>query len=324
MVHLSPHRRRSNLRLLLAFTCTLWAAVLLPPRPAHALIPTAVGGRPGETDAALRVSLERGLVEPNENENSWQKARWNMYTLDVGHNFGDVGPLRDFFVRLGYTYVYSPAEVSERSPVLPAQCLGRALPENACEFHPSDASSMITPAIGFNVIHDGDFAFGFFLQGNVPIGLDATKFVQPRVDHVGGGTAVGVRLRPWLTYESRLYFGSGLIQSPKRQNATVAIVNVFGLEAPRWLLPWKIGVKLGPYFDGDLTERTDERYDAAYTVGFGEGVRDRIQMMRFAAAFFPYIQITDHAVIELSYVQKLFGYDTPATQFYTGGVRFAF
>jgi len=291
---------------------------------AHALIPTAVGGAPGETDIAARVSLERGLVEPNENQNSWQRARWNMYTVDGGHNFGKVGPLEDFFVRLGYTYIYSPAEVSERSPVLPAQCLGRALPGNACEFYPSDTASLITPAVGFNFIHEATFAVGVFVQGNIPLGLDAQKFVQPRVDHIGGGTNVGVRIRPWFSYESRLYFGSGLIESPKRQNATVAIVNVFGFEASKWLLPWKIGIKVGPYFDGDLTSRTDDRYDAAYTAGYAAGVRDRIQMMRFGAAFFPYIQVTDHAVIELSYVQKLFGYDTPATQFFTGGVRVAF
>ncbi len=47
-------------------------------------------------------------------------------------------------------------------------------------------------------------------------------------------------------------------------------------------------------------------------------------MMRFAAAFFPYVQITDYVVLEVSYVQKLFGYDTPATQFFTAGVRVAF
>ncbi len=303
---------------------TMALLLVIAPNTASALIPTAVGGRPGETDVAIRVSLERGLVEPNENQNSWQKARWNMYTIDAGRNFGSVGPLRDFFVRLGYTYVYSPAEVSERSPVLPARCLGRALPGNVCEFYPSDSSSMISPAVGFNLIHDGDFAFGVFLQGNVPLSLDATKFVQPRVDHVGGGTNVGVRLRPWLTFETRMYFGSGLIGSPKRQNATVAIISVFGLQASRWLLPWKIGIKFGPYFDGDLTERTDERYDAAYTAGFDQGVRDRIRMMRFAGAIFPYVQITEHAVLELSYVQKLFGYDTPATQFFTAGARFAF
>ena len=318
------HLERAPIRPRLLSICLVAAALVSAPRAAQALIPTAVGGRPGETDVAARVSLERGLVEPNENKSSWQKARWNMYALDGGRNFGDVGPLRDFFVRAGYTYVYSPAEVNEKSDVAPSACRGTALSATRCQFYPSDSSSLLHAAVGWNFIHEGDFAFGVFFQGTVPIGLHHAKFVNPRVDYFGGGTAVGTRLRPWLTYESRLYFGSGLIDSPRRQNATVSILNVFGFEATKWLLPWKIGIKVGPYFDADLTERVDERYDAAYTFGYDQGARDRVRMMRFAAAFFPYVQITDYVVLELSYVQKLFGYDTPATQFLTGGVRVAF
>jgi len=314
----------SPIRRAIAGLIVLVAFVLFAPTPAHALIPTAVGGRPGETDVALRVSLERGLIEPNENKNSWQKANWNMVTLDAGHNFGEVGPFRDFFVRLGYTFVDSPAEVNERTNIAPSDCRGEVLSATRCEFYPKNQFHILAPAVGWNFVHEGDFAFGVFFQGAIPVGLDRDKFANPRVDHFGGGTAVGTRLRPWLSYESRLYFGTGLLGSPRQQNATVAIINVFGLEAPRWILPWKVGIKFGPYFDGDLTERTDERYDAAYTPGFATGARDRIRMMRFAAAFFPYVQITDHAVVEVSYVQKLFGYDTPATQFLTFGARFAF
>ena len=42
---------------------------------------------------SLRASLERGLVEPNENQASWQRARWEMYALGVGYGVGDVGPV---------------------------------------------------------------------------------------------------------------------------------------------------------------------------------------------------------------------------------------
>jgi hypothetical protein len=292
--------------------------------PAYALIPTAVGGASGETDISARVSLERGKVEPNENTSSWQKARWEQYTLDAGHNFGDHGIFKDFFIRFAYTFVNSPAETNEKIAIPAGSCLGRVTDVGQCEFHAANRSHILMPALGWNFVHKGDYAFGVFFQGMIPIGLDYAKFVNPRVDYFGGGTSVGVRLTPWLSYESRLYFGSGLIESKRRQNATVAIINAFGFEAQKWLLPYKIGIKLGPYFDGDLTERTDERYDAAYTVGYAQGVRDRIRMMRFALAAFPYIQVSKFAVIEASYVQKIFGYDTPATQFYTIGVRAAF
>jgi len=49
-----------------------------------------------------------------------------------------------------------------------------------------------------------------------------------------------------------------------------------------------------------------------------------VRALRFAVAIWPYIRITDHAAIELGYVQSLFGYDLGTTQLWTGGVRAQF
>jgi hypothetical protein len=46
--------------------------------------------------------------------------------------------------------------------------------------------------------------------------------------------------------------------------------------------------------------------------------------MRLSVAVLPYFWITNHAAIELGYVQQLFGYDAPATQFWSAGVRAIF
>jgi len=296
-------------------------AVLFFPLPAAALITSPVGGRAGEFDASARVSLERGKIEPNENEDSWQKARWNMYTVGAGYGIGDLGPIRDLYVRVDGTYVYSPAEVNERGVVTPDRCRGKQLDATRCEFHPEARGGFVTPSVAWNVVHELKYSFGFFVQSSIPIGMNLEKFVQPRIDHVAGGASVGVRLAENLTFESRLYFGSGTFD--KKQNSTVAITNLFGVEVERWLLPWKAGIKFGTYFDGDLRERFDERYDAAYTSGYPDR-RDRVRMMRFGVAIFPYFKVTDHTAIELGYVQKIFGYDTPATQFFHIGVRASF
>lgn len=277
-----------------------------------------MGGRPGEVDLSARVSLERGKVEPNENEQSFQRARWNMYALGVGYGFGDLGPVRDVYARIDGTYVSSPAEINERGAVTPDRCRGTTLDASRCRFHDADQGGFVTPSLAWNLVHEPKASFGMFVQSSIPVGLNLDKFVQPRIDHIAGGVQTAVRLAESVTFEARLYFGSGTFD--RKQNSTVAISNLFGLEAKSWLLPWKIGVKFGTYFDGDLRERTDERYDAAYTAGYPER-RDRIRMMRFGTAVFPYVQVTDHAAIELGYVQKIFGYDTPATQFFHAGVR---
>lgn len=72
-----------------------------------------------------------------------------------------------------------------------------------------------------------------------------------------------------------------------------------------------------------LSERTDPAYDQAYTAGYPER-SDRIRMMRFGVLLAPYFQVTEKLAVELSYVQKIFGYDTPATQFYNAGLRAVF
>ncbi|HSO37148.1 MAG TPA: hypothetical protein VLT33_31700, partial [Labilithrix sp.] len=93
----------------LAVTC----AVSTLAGSAHALIPIPVGGHPKELDVFARVTLERGLVEPNENKASYQKASWEMFTVGGGYGIGDVGPLQDLSVRGELTGYRSPEEVND-------------------------------------------------------------------------------------------------------------------------------------------------------------------------------------------------------------------
>jgi hypothetical protein len=305
---------------------SLFAAFSLVAMPSNALIPVPVGGHPGEIDATVRVTLERGKVEPNENPASWQKANWELYTVGGGYTYGDAGPLRDLSFRLEATWFTAPAERNDptRGPVAAAQCrTGRIPSVGRCEFHAADSGAYLTPSVGFNLIHKGDFSFGLFVLGNIPTGIDYRRFVVPRTDFVAGGFQTGTRLLPWFTFESRTYIGSGLALGGAKQNGTIAITNLLGAETARWLLPWKAGLKVGSYFDGDLFgERTDPAYDAAYTAGYPER-SDRIRMMRFGTVIASYAQITQHAAVEVSFVQKIFGYDTPATKFLSFGLRAA-
>ncbi|MCA9581545.1 MAG: hypothetical protein KC416_07100 [Myxococcales bacterium] len=280
---------------------------------ARAFVSGPVGGRPGETDAVARVALERGKVEPAEAEESFQSANWELYTVGLGHNFGNLGPFRDFFLRVEGTFFDVPAEVNERGTVPAANCAGRVVGPGKCEFHGADQGGYVTLGSGFNLVHEPNYALGVFVQGMVPIDADFDKFVMPRIDYVAGGAAFGVRFSPHVTHESRLYVGSGTFGS---QNATVSIYQLLGFEARPG--DFKLGIGLGPYFDGDLTSRTDPRYGAAYG-----GTASTIRMMRFGAIFAPYVSYRGVA-LELLYLQKLFGYDPPATQVYQAALRAAF
>ena len=67
-------------------------------------------------------------------------------------------------------------------------------------------------------------------------------------------------------------------------------------------------------------------YDAAYSGTGPDGAprRDRIRAARFALSILPYFLITDAFAVEGGYVQKFFGYDARATQFFYVGVRGSF
>lgn len=310
------------LRLFRAAAAT--ALFLLAPA-ASAFVAAPVGGHPGEVDASVRVAFERGKVEPNEYEGSWQKARWNTYSVGGGYTIGTVGPFDDLFVRLDNTFYTSPAESSDPDGLVhpekgvPNACLGVVKANGVCEFHPSDRGWLLTPGVGANLVHKADFSFGLFLQGTIPIGVDLTKFTLPRVDWVAGGTQLGVHVTPWFGVTSRVYVGSGAKSGAGKQNPAVAITSLFVFEAKRWILPWKAGVSVGPYFEGDLGERFDEAYDAGYEVGY-PARKDRIRAMKLGVAVLPYFRITDHFAVDAGYVQKLFGYDAVATQLYTVGM----
>jgi len=316
---------RLGLALLLSFVGAFFAG-----RPnAQALVTAPVGGRPGDVDVNLRVTLERGTSEPNDNRASWHNARWEMYTIGAGYNVGDVGVFQRLFFRLELTHYNSPEE-RPNGPIT-GLCPG-PVTNGSCAIHGADQGQLITPQAGFDVIHETNYSFGVYGQITIPLGVDWDKFALPRTDLFAAGTRVGVRLNRWLSYSSTTLFGTGPANG--RQNATVALINLFTVERNGWLPGQKFGISVGPYFDADLTERFDTRYDAAFISGVPTDLssgqvtaattRDRIRMMRFGAIVAPYMAVNSWLAFEANYTQKIFGYDTPATRFMSLGARIAY
>ncbi|WP_428268091.1 hypothetical protein [Haliangium sp.] len=289
----------------------------LAPATAAAFVGGAAGGAPGEVRAEAKVGLERGLIEPNENEDSWQDARWNLYTLGVSYNFGTVGPLLDVFVLVDGTFFTSPAEVNQRGPVPAERCLGAAEPGDRCVFYRDDRGGLAGLAVGFNLLHTRRTALGVTVQGKAPIGVNLDKFANPRVDYLGASLRLGVQLTDWLSYETSLYAGTGPFGA---QNAQLAYTQLFGARTE--LSGYGLGLQLGTYVDGDITERFDDRYDAAYTSGAPE-VRDRIRMARFGALVIPQVSVGKRASLRFTYLQKFFGYDAAATRYFEIGLSVA-
>lgn len=320
------------------------ALTLVVAADALAFVATPVGGRPGELDLNAQFTAERGKIEPNENQASFTNAEgYYEYKLGAGYTWGHFGAIQFLSTRLEATYYTSPAERNDPGkwfidPAVTPQPDNPECTEGArhvgggtCEFYPEDDGALVTGTVSFAAVHDAKFALGFYLRGTVPIGMNLEKFANPRIDYIAGGTQLGVELAQWLAYESILFLGSGTRPFGSEQNGALALTNLFHFRASRWLLPWKAGVKVGPYVEGDIHERFDARYDRAYSPIVlpqpGEPPaqhRDRIRAARFAVALLPYFLVTESVSVELGYVQKFFGYDARATQAYYAGARILF
>jgi hypothetical protein len=318
------------------------AARVLVADCASAFVTTPVGGRPGDTDVTARVTLERGNVEPHSNQQSWAPAQWQLYAVGATHNFGQAGPLHDWTLALDLTLLDAPAEVNDPSRlVIPPgsqatfqlPCDNGAVRTGAltCQFHRPDTGLYVTPRVFANLVHEGPAALGVYLQGTIPIGIDLNRFVLPRFDPIAVGAILGFALNRWLDFESHSYvapWGYELLSS-SYQNGAVAQTDLLGAHAERWLLPGPIGLKAGFYWEGDLQQRYDERYDAAFTQGYRPGAQDgqgreRIRGLKYGIVAIGSVVVAPRLAIELGTVQKRFGYDAVATQSYFGGARYSF
>lgn len=336
------NRKTFALKSMVGALCGL--GVLASNGEASAFVSTPVGGRPGELDVNAQLTLERGKLEPNENQASYRKVTgWQEYKLGVGYTWGHYGPIEFFSTRLEATYFTTPEETndpgewfiqpegSSTGAQIQPECTAGAqyLGNGLCRFYDKDDGTILSATISGAVIHDPKYALGLFLKFSAPIGMDLEKFGNPRMDYFAFGWQGGVELTNWLAYESTLYLGLGTRPFSKEKNGSVALGNLFHVKARQWLLPWKAGFKLGPYVEGDINERFDERYDRAYSPqvlpqpGDSEARQhqDRIRSARFALAMLPYFLVTEHLAVEAGYIQKFFGYDAPATQAYFVGLR---
>lgn len=313
-----------------------------------AFVPTPVGGHPGELDVSFVFQTDRGKYEPTENTASFRPVEgWYEYRLSVGYTWGHFGFLQFFSTRLeGMYYTVDPETndptvwyVAPEGTVGPG---GKLVPEcgagsvflgdGVCQFYGSDKGGMISAILSAALVHTPHVSFGLFVKGTAPIGMNLKKFVSPHMDYIAGGFQLGAEMTRWLDFEVFGYFGSGTHPISDKKNSRALGSTLFHFHANRWLLPWKAGIKLGPYVEGDMTQREEPRYDLAYAPQqlpafpseyADSPVRqnDRLRSAKYSLAFLPYFLVTEHVAVELGYIQKFFGYDPPATQAWFAGVR---
>jgi outer membrane autotransporter protein len=121
------------------------------------------------------------------------------------------------------------------------------------------------------------------------------------------GFSGAMELNPVLFFESGILFGLGV---PGRQNSYLAIQKTIGARLGSWLGAEWVS-EAGLYVEVDTRERFDSRYDASFSA---PGRTDRIRASKMG-----YLVGVDSGwgngwSTGARFVQKLGGYDAPATQ----------
>ena len=246
----------------------------------QALVTSPIPLAPNESLIEVKIIREGGLIEPNENRQSFQPAKIDIYQLAVSHALGNPFAFgQDHFVRLEYRNFISGKE----------------------EFYAADRGQSLTATYGFNFVHTPAYSAGLYAGISPVTQFNQDKFSVPRVDLFHFGLTSGLEINSnWFLTHS-IHYGSGI---PDKQNSYISLTNFLGYKTQGWSL------KLGPYLEFDITERADANYDAKYSAA---GTSDRIKAAKFGILGFLEYAITAETAINAGFIQKQSGYDAVAT-----------
>lgn len=249
---------------------------------------------------SARTTLERGKVEPNENKNSFQKANINIYQLGLQRNIEDISFGYDHFVKIDYKFFTSGKE----------EVAGQT-------FYDSDSGHVATLSYGFNFVSSPTSRFGIYLSASPLADFNTRKFSNPRVDYAAAGITSFQQLSNVFFTENLVHYGLGI---PGQQNSYLALTTNIGIQLDP-LVAWPINIRIGPYAELDLEERNDEKYDAAFSA---PGNSDRVRAMKVGVSQSIEFKISNSKILQIGYIQKIGGYDAPATQAYYGNLNYSF
>ncbi len=254
-----------------------------------ALVSSPVSAGDGRWNVELRSTLERGKIEPNENKASYQSAEIDVHQLSITKGLENTSYGSDHFARVDLKYLKSGEER-----------VGGQI------FYGVDTGSVATLSYGFNFVHDPKYTSGIYLSVSPVTNFNKEKFSVPRVDLWSIGFRTSAELSDKVYIEDSIHYGSGI---PGEQNSYLAFTHLFALRLDT-IVGLPLTLKWGPYAELDTSERTDSQYDAAFSPS---GTSDRIRSMKVGVVSSVEFALTKQSYGTVTYVQKLGGYDAPAT-----------
>jgi len=246
-----------------------------------AYVAGSAGIQEGGVELTMKAELMRGLAGPENLAESQQRLipSVNIFELGAGYNFGALSVFQDIKARLTSAQFTSAEETLSGTTI-----------------YSKNEGWIAGIELSSNLIHDVDKIFGIFVRTQHPINMNVAKFVNPKVDRIGLGVQSGFKFNESFGQETVVFFGSGLNQDGMKQNPSLS-VSLLGA----WILNQGFfadgaALKFGPFYDGDLSERSDLGYG---TTG--------IRTFRIGAVLSASYNISKHLGLDLAYIQKFSG-----------------
>lgn len=260
------------------------------PFSADAIVSSPAAVSEGEWSVEYGYVLEEGKVEPHENRESFHPARIEIHGMGVTRGLSGPGFGTDHFLRLDYRNFASGRE----------EAAGTV-------FYGADSGRAATLTYGFSFVHEAGYSAGVSASVTPWLEMNKEKFSQPRIDEWGLDLVSSLEVSPRWFWTMSLHYGSGLRGF---QNSYLAMTPLFGFRAgaPAGL---PLLLKAGPYAELDLEERRDERYDAVFSA---PGESSRIRSMKVGTLARVDLALPGGFYLGAGVVQKLGGYDAPATR----------
>lgn len=267
------------------FGLTLMCLSGLVGTKSFALVSSPVSIREGQWGLELNSTIERGKIEPNENIDSFQKARINILQVAALHGMPSSSWGVDHTLKVEAKYITSSEEQVDGTT-----------------FYESDQGATAGVTHSFNFVHASTHTIGMYIGITPFVTVNRDKFSLPRLDLVSVGLTSGLEVSKDVFVENSLHIGSGI---PTKQNAYTAFTQTIGYRLSQALV-----AKGGVYAEMDLTERYDESYDSYFS---SPGRRDRIRSAKIGVLGKIAYNFSAAQYVALTYIQKLGGYDAPAT-----------
>lgn len=254
----------------------------------------------GENYITVGSQSDRGKIEPNENRNSFQDAKIDAYKVKYARGFEEIFGLGRSNVYIEYGSFSSATE--QIGPTV---------------FYEKDKGSYLTLGLSGDLVHDLDKQFGFYIQITPSRSYNRNKFSNPRLDTFAFGLSSAFNVTENFFQKNLIHYGSG---DRPAQNSYLALDIGFGYKLNH-LVGRQFTLSTSLFFEADTSERKDSLYDSTFSPS---GTQDRIRAFKYGSLFSADIALTNQINLNVSYLEKLGGYDARSTQIFSSNIGYKF